>query len=52
MRLLSPAYRAVGECAKGTDIFVQLERLAAYRMQNLVDFDKYTGLSMAVFLCE
>ena len=32
---------------KGTDIDVQLERLSAYGMRNLVDFDRYTALAMA-----
>ena len=32
---------------KGTDIYVQLQRLSAYGLRSLVDFDKYTALSMA-----
>ena len=32
---------------KGIDIDVQLERLSAYGLRGLVDFDKYTALSIA-----
>ena len=32
---------------KGADIDTQIERLSSYGVRNLVDFDKYSALSMA-----
>ena len=40
-------HQRIKQLQKATDIDVQLERLSAYGLWNLVDFDKYTTLSMA-----
>ena len=47
MRLLRQRIEQLESMQKGTDIDVQLERLSAYGLRNLVDFDKSTALSMA-----
>ena len=52
MRLLRERIEQMESMQKGTDIDVQFERLSEYNMRNLVDFDKYTALSMAEFLSE
>lgn len=47
MRLLRQHIEQLESMQKGTDIDVQLERLFVYGMRNLLDFVKYTALSMA-----
>lgn len=47
MQLLRQLIEQLESLQKGRDIDVQLERLSAYGLRNLVNFDKYTALFIA-----
>ena len=47
MQLLRQRVEQLENIQKGTDTDVQLERLSAYSLRKMVDFDKYAALSMA-----
>ena len=50
MQLLGQRIEQLESIKKGTGIDVRLERLSAYGLRSLVDFDKYTALCMAEYL--